>query len=204
MKYGSKVCCGMTSGFMNVFSWNDWGWYADRVKGHSQHLNCIVKYDEDCCITGCHDGVVRLISLYLHKFIHSIGTHDLNPVDAVAMSADKGFVVSFATGNKRMMTKYNRTNRETLQRNHKLLKNEKDIIKIWDLSWHPKVLYKEQLKRKRDKYNRMRHLNQCKLPKGVKHFLELDDDDYSFECFDDVEEEARGRGRGKKKNKSKG
>merc|ERR1712003_369596 len=50
MKFNRKLCCGMTSGFMNIFSWNEWEYFGDRLKGHSEYLNCIIKYDEDCCI----------------------------------------------------------------------------------------------------------------------------------------------------------
>ena len=75
MKYGKKLIVGTSKGNINVFNWNDVSWYIDRIKGHADWVSTLIKYDEDSCITGCADGLVRLISLYPHRLLHVIGIY---------------------------------------------------------------------------------------------------------------------------------
>ena len=182
MKYGKKLCLGMTSGFINIFNWGEWNWFSDRLKGHDQYLNCMIKYDDDCCITGCQDGLVRLISIYPHRSLHNIGSHDLNPIDHVALSFDKSFVVSFANGNKRHI--YNRTNRPSLKGENVYNSQKKDVIKVWDMSWTPKIFGKQRKRTQNEKVHKREIWNLRKLPRGIKEFLELDDEDFKMKKFE--------------------
>merc|ERR1712154_567009 len=83
-------------------------------------------------------------------------------------------------GNKRMIQR-NRTNKVSTN------KKQKEVIKLWDMDWSPNIIHHQKQKEIQQQKNRKRHLNQHKLPKGVKLFLELEDDDYTFSAFDELD-----------------
>ncbi|KAJ1467689.1 hypothetical protein T484DRAFT_1645278, partial [Baffinella frigidus] len=47
LKRGKKVVCGSQSGVLSIFSWGHWGDVSDRMPGHPQSVESMVKIDED-------------------------------------------------------------------------------------------------------------------------------------------------------------
>lgn len=44
---GSKVCCGTAEGSLAIYSWGDWEDCDDRIPGHTQSVDSVVKITED-------------------------------------------------------------------------------------------------------------------------------------------------------------
>ena len=58
-----------SEGVLNLFSWDWFGDCNDRIPGHPNSIECIVKYDEDTLITGGEDGLVRAVSVCPNRII---------------------------------------------------------------------------------------------------------------------------------------
>jgi WD40 repeat protein len=69
MKNGTKVCTSSSEGVINIFSWDWFGDCNDRITGHPNSIECMVKYDEDTLITGGEDGLVRAIGLLPNRIL---------------------------------------------------------------------------------------------------------------------------------------
>src|SRR5688500_2730353 len=51
-KYGKKVLVSSSEGIINLFSWDWFGDISDRITGHPNSIDTMIKYDEDTVITG--------------------------------------------------------------------------------------------------------------------------------------------------------
>jgi hypothetical protein len=71
-----------SSGVLNLFSWDWFGDCNDRIVGHPNSIQCMVKYDEDTIITGGEDGLLRVVSVLPNRIISIVGD---------ALDADEGF-----------------------------------------------------------------------------------------------------------------
>ena len=69
VKSNTKVIMSSSSGVMNLFSWDWFGDCNDRIVGHPNSIECMVKYDEDTVITGGEDGLVRAISVLPNRIL---------------------------------------------------------------------------------------------------------------------------------------
>jgi hypothetical protein len=69
MKNGKKVVTSSSEGVINLFSWDWFGDCNDRIVGHPNSIDCIVKFDEDTIITGCEDGLVRAVSILPNRIL---------------------------------------------------------------------------------------------------------------------------------------
>ena len=98
MKQGRKVVTASSEGVLNLFSWDWFGDCNDRIVGHPNSVQCMVKYDEDTVITGGEDGLLRVVSVLPNRIIAIVG----DPLDqeegfhiqAVTLSHDRQFVAS--------------------------------------------------------------------------------------------------------------
>lgn len=98
-KKDKKVLASTSEGIVNVFSWDDFGDCNDRLVGHPGSIDCMMKYDDDTIITGCEDGLIRVVSVLPNKIVGLLG----DPLDAgdevfgiqkMAMSHDKRLMAS--------------------------------------------------------------------------------------------------------------
>ncbi|ETO09149.1 hypothetical protein RFI_28238 [Reticulomyxa filosa] len=121
MKFGKKLCSGMISGYINIWEWDRFGLFSDRIRGHGQWMNHCIKFDEDSMLTACADGLIRLISLYPHRLLHVVGNHNLSAIDHMDLSFDKRVVVSFSAGeHTNAMSKFTHFRKKFSQRYFKL------------------------------------------------------------------------------------
>ena len=72
-KYGKKVVVSTSEGVINRFSWDWFGDCNDRIVGHPNSIDTMVKYDEDLVITGSEDGLIRAVSVLPNKIIAILG-----------------------------------------------------------------------------------------------------------------------------------
>ena len=73
MKYGKKVLVSTAEGTINIFSWDWFGDCNDRIVGHPNSIDTMIKYDEDTLITGGEDGLIRVVSVLPNKIIAILG-----------------------------------------------------------------------------------------------------------------------------------
>jgi len=68
-KYQKKVLVSTSEGTINIFSWDWFGDCNDRIVGHPNSIDTMIKYDEDTIITGSEDGLIRAVSVLPNKII---------------------------------------------------------------------------------------------------------------------------------------
>jgi len=73
LKYGRKVVVSTSEGVINLFSWDWFGDCNDRLMGHPNSIDTMVKYDEDTIITGSEDGLIRACSILPNKILAILG-----------------------------------------------------------------------------------------------------------------------------------
>ena len=93
-KYQKKVLVATGEGTVNVFSWDWFGDCNDRIIGHPNSIDTMIKYDEDTIITGSEDGLIRAVSVLPNKIVAILSDptdHDdeVFHIQRVALSHDK-------------------------------------------------------------------------------------------------------------------
>lgn len=73
MKDGKKVITASQEGTINIFSWDWFGDCNDRIVGHPNAIDTMVKYDENMVITGCEDGLIRAVSVLPNRIVAILG-----------------------------------------------------------------------------------------------------------------------------------
>ena len=73
MKNQRKVVTAQADGVMGIFSWDWFGDCNDRIVGHPNSIECMVKYDEDTIITGGEDGLLRAVSVLPNRILAILG-----------------------------------------------------------------------------------------------------------------------------------
>ncbi len=68
-KNGKKVLTSTSEGTINIFSWDWFGDCNDRIVGHPNSIDTMIKYDEDTVITGSEDGLIRGVSVLPNKIV---------------------------------------------------------------------------------------------------------------------------------------
>lgn len=54
--------------------------------GHPDQVDAVVAFDQDTIITGCNDGMIRVLALQPNQFLHVLGSHpDGLGVEALAL-----------------------------------------------------------------------------------------------------------------------
>ncbi|CBZ52011.1 hypothetical protein NCLIV_018010 [Neospora caninum Liverpool] len=96
MRDGNKAVCGCQDGTVSIFSWGDFGDLNDRLTGHPQSIDSMVKLDENTLITGCADGCIRMVSLLPNQILGILGEHATghSAVERLALSGDKTLLAS--------------------------------------------------------------------------------------------------------------
>ena len=73
LKDGKKVLTAGGDGVVNIFSWDWFGDCNDRITGHPNSIECMVKYDENTVITGGEDGLIRAVSVLPNRILAILG-----------------------------------------------------------------------------------------------------------------------------------
>ena len=72
-KENKKVLTAAGDGIINIFSWDWFGDCNDRIVGHPNSVECMVKYDENTLITGGEDGLIRAVSVLPNRVLAILG-----------------------------------------------------------------------------------------------------------------------------------
>lgn len=94
MKHGKKVVCGTQEGVLAVWSWGTWGDMSDRFPGHPASIDALLKVDEDTILTGCSDGLLRLVQIQPDKLVGVLGDHGGFPIEKLHFNANRSHVGS--------------------------------------------------------------------------------------------------------------
>eukprot|EP00049_Salpingoeca_infusionum_P002255 m.55215 g.55215 ORF g.55215 m.55215 type:complete len:376 (+) comp11471_c1_seq1:251-1378(+) len=86
MKGTQKVAAGTQSGAIVLYSWGKWGDYTDRLLGHPQSVDAMVKVDENTLVTGSSDGILRVTTILPNKIKGVLGEHHAYPVERIHAS----------------------------------------------------------------------------------------------------------------------
>jgi len=99
LKNGSKVVCGSQDGVLCVFSTGQWADLSDRVPGHPNSVDTMIKLDEDTLVSGSSDGLIRIMQIQPNKPLGVIGDHEDFPVEKIAISYDRKLIASCSHDN---------------------------------------------------------------------------------------------------------
>lgn len=94
MKEGKKVLCGTQSGMINMFSWGYFKDMNDRLAGHPESVDALIKFDEDTILTGSSDGIIRIVQVLPNKILGVIGEHIDYPIERLGITSDRMVLAS--------------------------------------------------------------------------------------------------------------
>jgi len=95
IKGGRKVVCGGQSGLISIFSWDQWADRSSVCPGHLESVDCIVPVDDNTIITGCGDGIIRIVSILPNKILGVISAQSEElPITSLAVSHDKTYLAA--------------------------------------------------------------------------------------------------------------
>lgn len=80
VKRGEFVCAGTQEGVVNIYRWDDEEEITDRITGHPESIDGMLKVDEDTICTGSDDGVLRVVQVMPNLFLGVVGMHEF-PVE---------------------------------------------------------------------------------------------------------------------------
>jgi WD40 repeat protein len=94
MRDGKKVITSTSEGIINIFSWDWFGDCNDRITGHPNAIETMIKYDENLVITGCEDGLMRAVSVLPNRIVAILGDpmeegDDVFGIHKLTLSHDK-------------------------------------------------------------------------------------------------------------------
>mmetsp|Transcript_15456 Transcript_15456/g.1388 ORF Transcript_15456/g.1388 Transcript_15456/m.1388 type:complete len:84 (-) Transcript_15456:473-724(-) len=73
VKDSKFVACSTSEGAILLFKWDYFGDFKDRIIGHPNSIDSMIKYDENTLITGSEDGFARAVSVYPNDIIATLG-----------------------------------------------------------------------------------------------------------------------------------
>eukprot|EP01120_Amphizonella_sp_Union-15-10_P004473 TRINITY_DN150_c0_g4_i2.p1 TRINITY_DN150_c0_g4~~TRINITY_DN150_c0_g4_i2.p1 ORF type:complete len:228 (-),score=49.62 TRINITY_DN150_c0_g4_i2:36-719(-) len=94
MKNGMKLLVGTQEGFINIFTWDYWGLYDDRISGHPMSVETILTLTDRIFCTGCSDGMIRLVQLHPNKLLGVVGEVEDGSIDDLCLSWDNTYLAS--------------------------------------------------------------------------------------------------------------
>jgi WD40 repeat protein len=100
VKDEQKVAVGTSSGTISMFNWDWFGDCKDRLLGHPEGVECMLKYSENVLITGCEDGWIRIVGIYPHSVNlfhqHEDDAEECFPISEMDMSHDCRILASIS------------------------------------------------------------------------------------------------------------
>lgn len=85
-----------------LFKWDWFGDCKDRILGHPNSIEAMIKLDENTLITGAEDGFVRGVSVYPNKVVATLGQHEEDehfPITKISISHCRNFIASCSHDN---------------------------------------------------------------------------------------------------------
>mmetsp|Transcript_15112 Transcript_15112/g.12826 ORF Transcript_15112/g.12826 Transcript_15112/m.12826 type:complete len:144 (+) Transcript_15112:509-940(+) len=93
VKNGKKVLCSSQEGNIYIFKWDWFGSAADKIVGHPNSVDSMIKIDENTIITGAEDGYIRGVSIGPNKILSYLGNHadgdEVEGISKMSLSHDQ-------------------------------------------------------------------------------------------------------------------
>ncbi|KAL0234987.1 hypothetical protein GEMRC1_001569 [Eukaryota sp. GEM-RC1] len=99
LKNGSKLLAGTLGGDILIYDWNYFGDFSDKLVGHPDAVESIVKIDEDTVLTSSDDGIIRIVSVLPNQLLGVLGEHGQFPVERMSKSYDGQVLASTSHDN---------------------------------------------------------------------------------------------------------
>ena len=99
IKNGTCVCAGTQEGNVNVYKWDEEDQLMDRITGHPESIDGILKVDEDTICTGSEDGILRIVQVMPNQFLGVAGMFEEFPVERMEWSFDRAFLAASSHDN---------------------------------------------------------------------------------------------------------
>ena len=97
------VVTGSEGGHLDIWKWDWFGDFKDRIGGHPEPIESICKFNEKLLLTGCSDGWVRIVSLFPNKVKifqnHADDLDEAMPITKLELSHCKKFAASISHDN---------------------------------------------------------------------------------------------------------
>lgn len=97
VKNGTKVLCSNIEGVLYFFDWNKFEKISDSFPRHPCDIECMTMLDGRRIATGGEDGKIRIVNLYPHRVVCSIGQSSCMPILTLCSSNDKKYIVGTST-----------------------------------------------------------------------------------------------------------
>lgn len=99
IKNGNCVCAGTQEGNVNVYKWDEEDQLMDRITGHPESIDGMLKVDEDTICTGSEDGILRIVQVMPNQFLGVAGMFEEFPVERMEWSFDRAFLAASSHDN---------------------------------------------------------------------------------------------------------
>lgn len=76
IKDGRFVACNSSEGVILLFKWDWFGNCKDRIQGHPNTIDAMLKLNENTLITGSEDGFLRGVGIHPNRIIQVLGQHE--------------------------------------------------------------------------------------------------------------------------------
>jgi len=100
VKDGKKVLCSTQEGVIYIYKWDWFGDCSDRILGHPNSIDTMVKIDENTVITGAEDGFLRGVSIGPNQIISLISQHnegeEIQPITRMAKSRNPNVLATIS------------------------------------------------------------------------------------------------------------
>jgi WD40 repeat protein len=100
VKDGKKVLCTSQEGVIYIYKWDWFGESADRIVGHPNAIDAMVKIDENTVITGSEDGYLRGVSIGPNKILSLLTPHsegeEIEPITRISKSRDSNIIATIS------------------------------------------------------------------------------------------------------------
>jgi len=73
IKDGKFICVSTSEGNILIFKWDHFGDFSDRIIGHPNSIDTMIKVDEHTLLTGCEDGLLRGVGVFPNQIIGILG-----------------------------------------------------------------------------------------------------------------------------------
>lgn len=102
VRCNTKLVCGTCSGYIAIFSNEDWGMYKEKFKvcKNMETINSIVKLNETLICVACGDGTIKTVQLYPHKVASCLAKYeDMTSVEKITINKKKDLLASITFNN---------------------------------------------------------------------------------------------------------
>ena len=187
-------------GCIYIFKWDWFGDCKDRLIGHPNSIDSMIKLDENTILTGSEDGFLRGVSIYPNKIVSVLGNHSEDdehfPIQKISLSHCRNFVASCSHDNS---IKFYEISRFVKKRENV---NNDDLMDLDQLKFEDEENIKNSRKSKKLKNMDIEEEGKDEDFEDLEENDDEDDDDDDDDEEDEEEEEEKTKEKKGKRTKN--